>query len=148
MQNNPHFIQEVPFPFLRKAALLLLLLIFSLGISSLKAQSGIEGEWSTPDGGVILIYEVDEKYFGKVVSSDDPEQNAKLQQQEEDIILLKDFSKKNDTKFCCGSIYIPQRDRTLSATITLIDEDTLKIKVKAGVMSATRTWKKLTGETK
>ncbi len=118
-------------------------IILSLIALSTHAQTSIEGQWRDYEKGVtISIYEEDGKFFGQLVSSDDAEQNAKIQQKGK-IILLKNFEKKGDKKYCCGTIYQPQYDRTLNATLFLENEDTLQIKAKYGIFSGTRLWKRL-----
>ncbi|WP_163381776.1 DUF2147 domain-containing protein [Cyclobacterium sp. SYSU L10401] len=107
------------------------------------AQAQIEGQWKDTEKSItILIYEQEGKYFGQLLSSEDAEQNKKIQENGK-IVLLRDFKKKSDTKFCCGTIFQPKAKRTLDATLFLEDDKTLKIKASYGFFSGTKYWKRL-----
>jgi uncharacterized protein (DUF2147 family) len=122
---------------------LLLTCFAGLGLLSVQAQTGIEGKWKDhKNGGTILIYEENGLYFGQLIASDIPEENEKIQAHEK-IVLLKDFEKKSDTKFCCGTIYQPKKKITLSATLILEDENTLKINGRYGVFKGSQVWTRL-----
>ncbi|MEL6274598.1 MAG: hypothetical protein AAFU03_05825, partial [Bacteroidota bacterium] len=76
-----------------------LFLMLVLGTISAQAQAGIEGKWNTnKEGGIILIYEEDGKYYGQLISSDNPENNKKIQEHGKKIILMRDFEQKNETE--------------------------------------------------
>lgn len=110
---------------------------------SFRAQAQIEGQWKDTEKGItIFIYEQEGKYFGRLISSEDAEQNKKIQENGK-IVLLRDFEKKSDTKFCCGTIFQPKAKRTLNATLYLEDDKTLKIKASYGFFSGTKYWKRL-----
>ena len=127
-----------------KVALVFMAFVVGLGLISAKAQHGIEGKWKDETkGGVIEIYEENGLYFGKLISADNPEENEKVQAYGEDIILMRNFEKKSDTKYCCGKMYQPKFKRTISATLILEDSNTLKIKGSYGVVKGTRIWKRV-----
>ncbi len=119
---------------------LLSLFIMNSLTTSLTAQAEIEGKWRDNDKGVvILIYEEEGKYFGQLIELDDQEANQKIQAAGK-IIILRDFEKESESKFCCGKIYQPKKKKSFSASLVLEDEMTLKIKVKKGIMKRTQTW--------
>jgi uncharacterized protein (DUF2147 family) len=123
---------------------LLIACFLGVGASSSLAQSGIEGKWKdNKNGGTILIYEEDGKYFGQLIGADNPEENSKIQVQNKKIVLLKDFKKESDTNFCCGTIYQPRHKRTISATLELEDENALRVNGKYGVFSGSQVWTRL-----
>lgn len=112
--------------------------LMGLGITPVQAQTGIEGKWKDPaSGGIILIYEESGRFFGQLVGSEKPEENTAIQKQG-DILVLKDFEKKSEFEFCCGTAYQPRKKRTLSATLILEDENTLKINASAGLFKGTQ----------
>jgi uncharacterized protein (DUF2147 family) len=76
------------------------------------------------------------------MSVDDPDKNEKVQSHEK-VILLRDFERKSDSKFCCGTIYQPKHDRLLSASMKLEDKNTLKVTGKYGPFRGTQIWTKL-----
>ncbi len=115
-----------------------------LGLGSVQAQTGIEGKWKDTEKGItLLIFQENGKYFGQVVASDDPKQNEKIQAHGKKIVVLKNLEKKSDSKYCCGTIYQPEKGKTLSATLTLKDKNTLQLKAKYGLISGTRIWKRI-----
>ena len=138
MSHNPKSFKAI-------SKLFFLMLSFSIfGIQQLPAQSSIEGKWKeSQKGGIIEIYEEDGQYFGQLIGSENQEETEKIQAREEKIIILRNFEKKNDTKFCCGKIFQPKTKRTLNGTLTLVDENTLKVKGKMGIMSGTTTWTRI-----
>lgn len=122
---------------------LLFTFILATSIISAKAQTGIEGKWEEPkNGGVILIYKEDGKYFGQLIASDDPKETEKIKAKGK-ILILRDFEKKSETKFCCGKIYQPKKEKLISAELMLEDKNTLKVTGKSGIMSGSQTWKRL-----
>lgn len=124
-------------------AILLLTCILGVSILSAKAQTGIEGKWKEPkNGGVILIYKENGKYFGQLIASDDPEETAKIKEQGK-VVILRDFEKKSETEFCCGKIFQPQKKKLISGTLTQESPTRLKISGRTGVFSGTQTWTRL-----
>ncbi|MEL6194985.1 MAG: DUF2147 domain-containing protein, partial [Bacteroidota bacterium] len=80
-------------------------------------------------------------------SSGSSEENEKLQQfkntQQKEVLILRDFEKKSDTKFCCGVIFQPKYKRTIKASMILKDENTLTINGKYGILTGSRIWTKI-----
>ena len=126
-----------------KKLFLLLILITGFALTSVKAQDSIEGKWKDDKKGtVILIFEEEGKYYGELISAEDPKANEKIKEQGK-IILLKDFEKEGDNSYCCGKIYQPKKKKSISAKLVLEDENTLKLNVKAGPFKKSRTWIRL-----
>ena len=131
---EPSFLQ------ISKFLSLLCMFILTFAVTTVNAQAEIEGKWRDNDKGVvILIYEEEGKYFGQLIEAEDPKVNEKIQSNDK-IILLRGFEKESDTKFCCGKIYQPKKQKSFSANLELEDENTLKIKVKKGFIKRTQTW--------
>lgn len=126
----------------KKAFFLLVFLTSMVGVHA-QEQTGIEGTWKDPEkGGTILIYEQDGMYHGQLIASDDSEENKRIQERDK-IILLKDFKKKSDTQYCCGTIFQPREKRMVSGTLILEDAQTLKVNGKVGIFTGSRTWVRL-----
>ncbi|MEL6729954.1 MAG: sterol desaturase family protein [Bacteroidota bacterium] len=120
--------------------LLLLAVIFLATKPS--SSTSIVGLWKDSDaGGVISIYEKEGKYYGRLISADDPKENAQIQGL--DIIVLKNFKDKGDGAFCCGILFQPKYQRTLDADLTLVNDSTLEIEAHYGIFSGMRIWKRL-----
>lgn len=126
-----------------KTASAFLFFALFMGLPSLSAQTSIEGQWKTEEGAIIEIFEEDDIFYGKVVKAADAEANQKLAATGKEIMVLRDFTKKSDKKYCCGKVIALKQQRTLSGNLTLRDDNTLSVKVKAGVMSKTKTWTRI-----
>ena len=123
--------------------LLGVLFFLSLGGTTLSAQGSIQGEWRDDKlGAVIQIYEEEGKYYGKVISVDDPEDNAKLESRE--VIVMRDFYQKSDATYCCGTFFAPKRKITFEATLVLEEENKLIIKGQYKRLSGKRVLKRAT----
>ncbi len=121
------------------------LLMLLLGINSnlANAQASIEGKWKEPkNGSTILIYEEGGFYYGQLIGNEKATENEKIQAQDK-IILLKDFQKEDETTFCCGTIYQPRTKKTISATLTLEGEGSLKVTGQVGAIKRSRVWQRL-----
>lgn len=126
--------------FAKKMSLPLIIILAMFSFTAL-GQSPIEGKWKDSEGGgVILIYEQDGKFFGQILSADNPEENKKLDGRK--ILVLKNFEKKSEKEFCCGTIFQPKERRTLKGDLVLQDPNTLIINVQHGIFSGSRIWKK------
>jgi Delta7-sterol 5-desaturase len=125
---------------------LFLFFILAVGLTMIAAKSpdGIEGKWKDDnDGGVIMIYEEDGLYYGQLIGADKQEDNQKIQEYGKKIILMKNFEKKSSKEYCCGTIIQPREKRTITATLILIDKNTLKINGQYGVFTGSRILKRL-----
>ena len=125
-------------------AFFLVIALLGIGLVSAKAQSTIKGKWKQEEnGGTILIYEEDGFYYGQLIAADSPEENAKIQAHEKKIFILKDFKKENETQFCCGTVYAPRKKKTLSGSMILEDENTLKVSAQYKMFSGSKTFTRL-----
>ena len=124
---------------------LILLLVTLVGTSlmSTKTLDPIEGTWKEPQKGItIQIYQEADRYFGRLIATEDLVQNEQIREHGE-ILLLRDFKKESQTHYCCGTIFQPKEKRTLSATLTLEDENYLIVRARYGIFSGTSTWNRL-----
>ncbi|MFK7773478.1 MAG: sterol desaturase family protein [Saprospiraceae bacterium] len=127
--------------FAKKISLPLIIILATFSFTAF-SQSSIEGKWKDSDGGgVVLIYEQDGQFFGQILSADQPEDNKKINGRK--ILVLRNFKKKNEKEFCCGTIFQPKEKRKLSGSLVLQNPNTLKVKGKHGVFSGSRIWKKI-----
>lgn len=109
-------------------------LIFSLLGSALFAQNDLTGTWDTgKDSTLVKIYEKEGVYFGEIVSSDNPK--AEIGKQ-----LIKDL--KNEDGEWKGKLYAAKKKKWVDAEMEL-EDDNLKITVKAGFVKKTIEWKKV-----
>lgn len=116
------------------------LLATTMVSAQINASAGIEGQWQDPEKGIIVeIFERDGRYWGRLISSPDPEQNQKVQEKDE-ILLLRNFKKQSDTWFCCGEVFQPKIKRTVNAELILKDANSLIVRGKVGDFSSSRTW--------
>ena len=128
---------------LKSNFLLVLIIVVSFMMISAKIPEGIEGKWlDDKGGGIIKIYEKDGLYFGQLIRAVNEEENKKILEYGE-IILMKNFKKKSSKEYCCGTIFQPKEKRTIQTNIVLKDANTLKINGKYGVFSGSRIWKRL-----
>jgi len=98
----------------------------------------IEGKWVFKDNGaVVRIYEENGFYFGELIDAGNGEDNKKMESQGR-IILLKNFKKKGQTEYCCGTLFAPKKNRTLVASMTLENPETLRIDASYGLLSGSR----------
>ncbi len=78
-------------------------------ITIISAQEPIEGLWLTPkDNTIIETYQKDDKWFGKIVSSDNPKAIEGLD-------ILRNFTQSG--KHFNGKIFAIKRRKTIDATI-------------------------------
>lgn len=116
-------------------ALLLLAFIF---ISANSSQTEIEGKWKFRDNdAVVLIYEENGLYYGKLIDAGNEEDNQKLKAHGE-LILMRNFELDGPNKYCCGTIFAPKKKKTLQATMTLESSNKLKIDAKYGKYTGSR----------
>lgn len=121
--------------------ILLPIVIFCLSGLQAVAQQNILGYWDDPENEVIVhIYQEGDQFFGKAVKAKDPDQQSLLDQHEPMVLL--NFRKENEDKLCCGKIFQPKYQRTLSGTLILVDEKTLKVIGRKGLLSGSKLWTK------
>ena len=130
-----------------KASISRIILIFSIplfSIVSLDAQSNIIGTWQPEDKQQRFeIYEENGKYYGKIIGSDDAEEDKQIKSKIEkdgQVIPLKDFIKKNEKEYCCGTFFSPKNQKENSATILIESDNKFKLTVKKGWLSKSVYW--------
>jgi uncharacterized protein (DUF2147 family) len=128
--------------------------------SILFAQTGDKfcGHWFTKGNeSVVEIYQTDDKYFGKIVWLEKPNDKEngkpKIDKHNPDdskkndsiigLVLLKDFKSKNKSMLDNGTVYDPNSGKTYSGNIKL-KKDKLKLRGFIGIslFGRTETWEK------
>jgi len=140
---------------MNKYSFLLGLSLLLAGVAGVKAQArpdDIAGTWQTHGDKTarILIYKSGEKFYGKIVQLQFPEQDGKprLDQKNPDrqkqgrpilgMELLTGFLFDKD-EWNGGHIYDPESGKTYSCTLTLKDRRTLKVRGYVGISLFGRT---------
>jgi hypothetical protein len=117
---------------------LFVVLTISLLGSALFAQTDLTGTWNTGmDNTLVKIFEKDGVYWGEIVFSDNPK--AEIGKQ-----LIKDL--KNEDGERKGKLFAPKKKEWVDAEMDL-EDDNLKITIKAGFFKKTITWKKVASTT-
>ncbi len=138
--------------------LLITTFILNLNIISIQQEDGdqILGTWVNEEQTThIEIYKEGGLYYGKIVwlpATEDPEGNPLVDKNNPDeelrdrelwgLNIMEDFEYKNG-EWKGGTFYSPQRGQKISPTLALSGNDTLKIKVKRGLIRRTITWTRL-----
>ena len=118
-----------------------MLALFFMSIGA-KAQSAanpdsIVGSFTDKDNGnTVEVYKEKDRYLGKITSLTNSGGKAQI-----GTILLRNLTYAN--KQWKGKIYAPKRDQEFPVTITLSDPATMVLKVDAGMMTRTLTWKRV-----
>lgn len=107
------------------------------------SQSSIEGTWQ-PEGkeAIFKIFEKNGKHYGQLIGSTNPEEDKRIKRQEE-IILLRNLEKKSDKEYCCGVFFAPENKTKLSASLTLVDKNKIKLRLKKGWLGKTIIWNRI-----
>ncbi len=139
---------------MKKIPFILLMLV-----SQLIYSQSILGKWISVDDktgkekAVIEIYEVDNKFEGKIVkflekgvSDDDPCEHCKGDMKGKKLIgfkILKDFEANGD-KFENGTVTDPEEDKTYESKIWVDEDDknTLHVRGYVSVFYRTQQWKR------
>ena len=125
-----------------KSKITFLILFIMMMTKSLFAQTGsgpdaILGNFKSPDGDRTMeIYKDKEEYFGKLTSFSGTDGTLKI-----GTVLLKNFSYTKGKWE--GKVFIPAKNTDFDATLVLEDHNKLVIKVKAGIMSKSKTWSRV-----
>lgn len=126
-----------------------ILLIGFMGLLSLSsmtsptASNSILGKWDTQEGAIIEIYKENGKYFGKVVKFTIKEYEEKRKKTGRTLYIIKDFVKKNATEYCCGTLYAPRYQKTITpdrVSLKLKDKNMLVLKGYYMGFSKTKKW--------
>ena len=130
-------------PFSRSHVFIISMCCLSFSLTAVRAQSAIEGDWKDPkNGAIISIYEENGKYYGQLKGSEDPKAQKRIESHGK-IILLKDFKRENEKSYCCGTIYQPKKKKTISATLYLEDNNTLRIEGRYGPFKGSQVWTRI-----
>ena len=107
------------------------------------SQNSIEGTWQ-PEGkeAIFKIFEKNGKYYGQLLGSTNPEEDKQIKSQEE-IILLRNLEKESGKEYCCGVFIAPEKKTTLSASLTLVDKNKIKLTLKKGWFGKTIVWNRI-----
>ena len=123
---------------------LLLLVVSNQYVTAQSAADKIVGQYLSPEkDGKIDVYKVGEKYFGKVVSGNNPRKdvnNPDVALRSRDLlgmVFLKDFVHK-DGEYSNGTIYDPNNGKTYSSKMWL-DNGNLKVRGYIGLSMFGRT---------
>jgi uncharacterized protein (DUF2147 family) len=107
------------------------------------SQNNIEGTWQ-PEGkqAIFKIFEKDGKYYGQLIGSTNQDENKKIKSKEK-IILLRNLEKESDKEYCCGVFIAPENKTKLSASLTLVDKNKIKLRLKKGWFGKTIIWNRI-----
>lgn len=124
-------------------ASLSILLLCAFAMTPATPVPSIEGKWQDSEGGgIIRIYEAEGKYYGELDSTLDPNEQQLIEGR--NIIILKDFERKVEGEFCCGTIFAPRYRQSASGTLKLLDETTLEVTAEINwLMTRSRVWKRV-----
>ena len=112
---------------------LLLLVLLTLSSSHLFAQVMSAERWNTgEENTVIETYQKDEMWYGKIISSDNP--NAKIGKD-----ILQGFVKSKDQWE--GKLYAARKGKLVDAKIVPNDSE-MKITVSAGMFKKKLSWQR------
>jgi len=110
-----------------------LILVSIISLTSLSAQSSLEGKWNTGEENTIIqTYEKDGAWYGKILSSDNA--NAKI-----GTVILQGF--KQDGDVWKGKLYAVKRDKLMDAEISTATS-TLNITISVSFMTKKLKWKR------
>lgn len=116
---------------MKKLSIFLITLFFSVTLS---AQESLKGTWSTGEENTkIQTYQKDGKWYGKIISSDNPKAEIGFD-------VLREFKKEKGE--WSGKIFAAKKGKLMDAKIKP-EEDLLEISVSAGFFSKTLKWKKV-----
>ena len=115
--------------------------VFSLAFltkSTTSSSNEIEGNWKFRDNGaVVQIYEENGLYFGKLIEAGNEEDRQRLKEHGE-IILMRNFEIDGPNSYCCGTLFAPKMNKTLSASLILEGSNKLRIDAEYGIFTGSR----------
>ncbi|CAN5186883.1 hypothetical protein BH23BAC1_BH23BAC1_36370 [soil metagenome] len=124
---------------------LITILLFSVNNFSIEPDEIIGVYWSPDKNGKIEIYNVGEKYFGKIIwgtKSGKDIHNPDPELRERDVIgmvILHDFVYDGDDTWKGGTIYDPQTGKTYQSRMNLDDQGNLQVRGYIGIPLIGRT---------
>ncbi|MGR3811746.1 sterol desaturase family protein [Jiulongibacter sp. NS-SX5] len=124
-------IQERRFGKSIAAIVLFTSLFFAPNLEGFAQQNDIKGIWQDEEtNGLVNISVKDGKYFGKLLSFGNDEDDSILKK--ETVYILKEFEKESATQYCCGRVYLPKSKIHLDGEITVLNPNRLKIELIIG----------------
>lgn len=122
-------------------------LIFTvfLNVEASPADDIIGTYWSPEKDGKIEIYKVGEKYYGKIIWSQNPrkdDKNPDASLRDRDLVgttFLNDFVYDGDNTWTNGTIYDPKSGKTYDCKITLKENGDLNVRGYVGISLLGRT---------
>ncbi len=107
------------------------------------SQAGILGTWQ-PEGkqAIFKIFEKDGKYYGQLIGSTNPEEDKRIKSNDE-IILLRNLEKESVKEYCCGVFIAPENKTKLSASLTLVNKNKIKLTLSKGWFGKTIIWNRI-----
>ena len=107
------------------------------------SQNSIEGTWQ-PEGkqAIFKVFEKDGKYHGQLIGSTKPDEDTKIKAQK-NIIPLRNLEKESNKVYCCGVFNAPENKTKLSASLTLVDKNKIKLRLKKGWFGKTIIWNRI-----
>jgi len=110
-------------------------LIVCLLVSPLFAQTDLAGTWNTgKENTIVKLFEEEGMYFGEIVASDSKKVEIGKQ-------IIKDL--KNEDGTWKGKLFVLRKKKWVDAAMSVKDNN-LSITVKAGIVSKTVVWEKVT----
>lgn len=124
-----------------RSLMIVVLFVFTSTIAF--SQNSIEGTWQ-PEGkqAIFKIFEKNGKYYGQLIGSTNPDEDKKIKSKEK-IILLRNLEKESDKEYCCGVFIAPENKTKLSASLTLVDKNNIKLTLKKGWFGKTIVWNRI-----
>ncbi len=122
-------------------------LTLTAAIAQAAGGDRIMGTWQTPNGeSKIEIAKCGDAYCGKIAWM----MNPKNDQRNEDkskrgrplvgAEIVSNFQFDGAASWTGGKLYGPERGKTVDAKLVMVNDDTLEVRVSAGVVKKTVTW--------
>ncbi len=113
-------------------------LFLTITAFTIQSPDDIIGKWQEADGvRTIQIYKVNDHFFGKILKNKH-QQNDQLTP---GTVMMEDFTYEDEV--WRGKVYIPSKDMTLKAKITLNEPDQMVSTATWGIFSKSKTWLRL-----
>ena len=113
-------------------------------ISAQGQTATIEGIWkNNKKGTIISIYQDGEFYYGEVIGSDKEKEDQKIKSHDNKIMILNEFQQKDGQNYCCGTLFIPKKEKHIPANLELASEDALLIHLSMGSINRSVEWTRM-----
>lgn len=129
----------------KSMSLLMLVLVSGLCLSGKPVSRPplpIFGEWyiDKKEALVTIYQQANGDLYGRITWASDPADNRRLQQETKPVLVLKRFRQAPDGSWQHGTVNPPKIPVSLNGRLTLLNENTLQIKVWKLWFSETLTW--------